>query len=128
MTTTHERSEVPDAPEDLVPMTAEQAAHELAADGRSLEEARAIVRAYLDDTSVEIGVAVHQWALDAHDLREIDARDPLEIARDACAVLPAQVSVARELDATADHAARDHTAGDGDGAGHATGYAARETW
>ena len=52
-------------------LTAEEAAHELAADGRSLDEARALVRGYLDDVSAQIGARVDLWGLDAADLAEI---------------------------------------------------------
>jgi hypothetical protein len=66
--------EVPEAAEDLLPRTAEQAARELAEQGRPLADARAMVADYLDATSAEIGVPVHQWGLDAHDVAEIEAR------------------------------------------------------
>jgi len=52
-------------------LTAEAAAHKLADDGRSLDEARALVRGYLDDASAQIGARVDLWGLDAADLAEI---------------------------------------------------------
>ncbi len=54
-------------------LTAEEAAHELAADGRSLPEARALVRDYLDDVSQRVGTSVHRWGLDGADLNDIRA-------------------------------------------------------
>ena len=54
-------------------LTAEEAAHELAADGRTLDAARALVRGYLDEVSERIGTPVHQWGLDAADLADIRA-------------------------------------------------------
>lgn len=55
--------------------SAEDAAHELAADGRTLDEARAFVRAYLDDVSEQVGASVHQWGLDGADLDAIRATE-----------------------------------------------------
>src|SRR5690242_14903109 len=54
-------------------LTAEEAAHELAADGRSLDEARALVRGYLDEVSERVGTPLHQWGLDGADLADIRA-------------------------------------------------------
>jgi hypothetical protein len=54
-------------------LTAEEAAHELAADGRSLAEARDLVRTYLDDVSEHVGASAHQWGLDGADLDAIRA-------------------------------------------------------
>jgi hypothetical protein len=71
-------------------LTGEDAAHELAADGRSLDEARALVSAYLDDVSAQIGASAHQWGLDAADLAAIRADQttgPAEPARGAAAQL-----------------------------------------
>ena len=72
-------------------LTAEDAAHELAADGRSLDEARALVRGYLDDVSEQIGASAHLWGLDAADLEAIRAG---EAARTAEAVEAAHDVVA----------------------------------
>ena len=69
-------------------LTAEEAAHELAADGRPLDEARAVVRGYLDDVSEQVGTSVHLWGLDEADLAAMRA-DPIERARTAVAVLGA---------------------------------------
>src|SRR5690348_8993863 len=67
-------------------LTPEEAAHELAADGRPLDEARAVVRCYLDDTSERVGTSVHLWGLDEADLAAMRA-DPIERARSAAAVI-----------------------------------------
>ena len=67
-------------------LTAEEAAHELAADGRSLDEARDLVRGYLDDVSEHVGASAHLWGLDEADLVAMRA-DPIERARTAAAVL-----------------------------------------
>ncbi len=53
------------------PWSAEDAAHELAADGLTLDQARALVRDYLDDVSEQVGTSVHPWGLDAADLADI---------------------------------------------------------
>lgn len=53
--------------------SAEQAAHELAGPHRSLDEARVLVRSYLDDVSERVGVPVHRWSLDETDLTEIES-------------------------------------------------------
>ena len=85
-------------------LTAEEAAHELAADGRSLDEARAMVRGYLDDASERVGTSVHLWGLDEADLAAMRA-DPIERARTAAAVLdvasealPADTTEAEQAD------------------------------
>jgi hypothetical protein len=52
-------------------LTAEEAAQELAADGRSLDEARALVRGYLDDVSEQVGASADLWGLDEADLTAI---------------------------------------------------------
>jgi hypothetical protein len=67
-------------------LSAEDAAHELAADGRHLDEARAAVRGYLDDASERVGTSVHLWGLDEADLAAMRA-DPLDRARAALDVL-----------------------------------------
>lgn len=54
-------------------LTAEDAAQELAADGRSLDEARALVRGYLDDVSEHVGASADLWGLDEADLTAIRA-------------------------------------------------------
>ncbi len=69
-------------------LSAEEAAHELAAEGRSLDEARALVRGYLDDVSEQVGTSVHRWGLDAADLAAMRA-DPIDRARAALDVLAA---------------------------------------
>jgi hypothetical protein len=75
-------------------LTAEDAAHELAADGRSLDEARALVRGYLDDVSEQIGASAHLWGLDGADLDAIRAGErsqttaAVERAHDAVTALP----------------------------------------
>ena len=85
-------------------LTAEEAAHELAADGRPLDEARAVVRGYLDDASERVGTSVHLWGLDEADLAAMRA-DPIERARTAAAVLdvaseapPADTAEAEQAD------------------------------
>ena len=55
--------------------SAEEAAYELAVDGRSLDEARALVRGYLEEVSERVGTSVHQWGLDEADLADIRAHD-----------------------------------------------------
>jgi hypothetical protein len=69
-------------------LTAEETAQKLAADGRSLDEARTLVRGYLDDVSEQVGTSVHRWGLDEADLAAMRA-DPIERARTAVAVLAA---------------------------------------
>jgi hypothetical protein len=60
------------APIDAGPaLTAEQAACELAEGGRSLDEARGLVRDYLDDVSERVGASAHRWGLDDADLDAI---------------------------------------------------------
>ena len=49
----------------------EDAARRLARGGRSMDEARAMVRAYQDETSERLGVPVHAWGLDDADLADI---------------------------------------------------------
>ncbi len=61
-------------------LTAEEAAHELAADGRSLVEARALVRDYLDDVSEHVGASAHLWGLDDADLDAIRAGEAAQVA------------------------------------------------
>lgn len=53
------------------PMSAEDAAHDLAADLIPLDQARAMVADYLDTVSDQIGCSVHQWGLDAADIADI---------------------------------------------------------
>ncbi len=60
-------------------MTAEAAARELVGPGRTLDNARALVRDYLDEVSDQVGVPVYRWGLDGEDLRAIETgafRDP----------------------------------------------------
>ena len=83
-------------------LTAEEAAQELALDGRSLDEARGMVQGYLDDVSERIGTSAHLWGLDEADLAAIRA-DPLDRAHTAVAVLDAVA------DDTADSATADST-------------------
>jgi hypothetical protein len=67
-------------------LTAEEAAHELATDGRDLDDARALVRGYLDDVSAQVGTRVDLWGLDAADLdaiRTSPGRDDPEAERRA---------------------------------------------
>jgi len=87
-------------------LTAEEAAHELAADGRPLDEARAMVRGYLDDTSERVGTSVHLWGLDDADLAAMRA-DPIERARSAAAVLDAASDAPPVDTAEADQADED---------------------
>jgi hypothetical protein len=54
-------------------LTAEEAARELTAAGGSLDDARALVRNYLDDVSERVGASVHRWGLDEADLNDIRA-------------------------------------------------------
>lgn len=78
-------------------LTVEEAAHELTADGRSLDEARALVRGYLDDVSHQIGASAHLWGLDDADLDAIRAGEraqttaAVERAHDAVTALPTTV-------------------------------------
>ena len=96
-------------------LTAEEAAHELAADGRSLDEARALVSGYLNDVSAQIGASAHLRGLDAADLDAIRAgertRTTAEIQRahDAVTALPATTEDATVHD---DQTADDHTDAD----------------
>ncbi len=75
-------------------LTANEAAHELAADGHSIDEARALVRGYLDDVSEQIGASAHLWGLDGADLDAIRAGErvhttaAVERAHDAVTALP----------------------------------------
>ncbi|WP_300008285.1 hypothetical protein [Pseudonocardia sp.] len=55
------------------PMSAEEAARRLTGPGRSLDESRALVRDYLDDTSDRVGVPAHLWGLDEYDLTAIES-------------------------------------------------------
>lgn len=57
-------------------LTAEEAAYELAADGRGLDEARALVGGYLDDVSERVGASAHLWGLDEADLNAIRSASP----------------------------------------------------
>ena len=61
-------------------LTAEEAAQELAADGRSLDEARALVRGYLDDVSQRVGASADLWGLDDADLTAIRSCPPASSA------------------------------------------------
>src|SRR5256885_1005854 len=76
-------------------LAAGRAARELAADGRSLDEARVLVHGYLDDVSEQVGASAHLWGLDATDLDAIRAGErarttaAVERAHDAVAALPA---------------------------------------
>ena len=54
-------------------LSAEEAAHALTRDGRSLDDARAAVRSYQDATSERLGTPVHTWGLDGADLDAIRA-------------------------------------------------------
>jgi hypothetical protein len=58
--------------------SAENAARWLARDGRSIDDARAQVRAYQDAASERLGMPVHDWGLDDADLAAItaDTADP----------------------------------------------------
>ena len=71
--------------------SAADAAGELAAEGRSIEQANAMVAAYLDDVSERVGVPVHRWGLDDTDLDDIRA---VEAARTTSAVGQAHEAVA----------------------------------
>ena len=61
-------------------LTAEEAAQELAADGRSLDEARALVRGYLADVSAQVGASADLWGLDEADLAAIRSSPPASSA------------------------------------------------
>jgi hypothetical protein len=52
-------------------LSAEEAACELAREGRSLDDARAAVRGYQDAASERLGTSVHAWGLDEADLATI---------------------------------------------------------
>lgn len=65
------------------PMSAEEAAQRLTGPGRTLDESRALVRDYLDDTSDRVGTPAHLWGLDEYDLTAIESS-----ARGADAVAP----------------------------------------
>ncbi|MEK6438942.1 hypothetical protein [Pseudonocardia sp. T1-2H] len=67
--------EIDDPDASLVPVSATEAAARISVEaGRSPQVAEAIVRAYLDDLSAEVGVPVHQWGLDAADVAEARRR------------------------------------------------------
>ncbi len=55
-------------------ITRREAAERLTEHGHNPAAAQAMVADYLDDTSREIGVPVHQWGLDQHDVDAIAAR------------------------------------------------------
>lgn len=64
------------------PMSAEEAARQLTGPDRTLDESRALVLDYLDDTSDRVGAPAHLWGLDEHDLKAIEssARGDDEVA------------------------------------------------
>jgi hypothetical protein len=97
-------------------LSAEDAAHKLAADGRPIDEARALVLGYLDDVSRRVGTSVHLWGLDGADLAAIRA-DPLDRARAALDVHNAATAEgsagADESPADADEAVDGDLADDG---------------
>lgn len=64
--------EIPPPPAGYV-RSARQAARELAAEGRSIGEAEAMVSAYLDAVARATGLPVHRWGLDDVDLDAIRA-------------------------------------------------------
>lgn len=64
-------------------LSAEDAARALAQDGRPLDEARALVRAYQDDVSARLGTPVHTWGLDGSDLTCMTAPSPIPQQRGA---------------------------------------------
>lgn len=59
--------------EPAPPMPAEEAARRLTGPGRTLDESRALVRDYLDDTSDRVGTPAHLWGLDDFDLTAIES-------------------------------------------------------
>lgn len=53
-----------------------EAADRLTAMGHDRARAEVLISDYLDQTSRETGVSVHQWGLDQHDLEAIASRNP----------------------------------------------------
>ncbi|MBN9102912.1 MAG: hypothetical protein J0I49_33185 [Pseudonocardia sp.] len=56
---------------DEVALSRQEVAAELAGRGFTPDQARAAVAEYLDETSARIGISVHQWAMDSHDVEAI---------------------------------------------------------
>lgn len=52
-------------------LTRDEVVTELAYRGMTSDQARAAVAEYLDDTSREVGVPVHRWGMDIHDIEAI---------------------------------------------------------
>lgn len=69
-----ERAPVPGPADEVV--SYREAADRLTAMGHDRARAEALIADYLDETSREIGVSVHQWGLDQHDLDAIASRNP----------------------------------------------------
>lgn len=60
----------PTGPDEVV-LTRHEVAAELTGRGFTPEQARAAIAEYLDETSGRIGISVHQWAMDSHDVEAI---------------------------------------------------------
>jgi hypothetical protein len=94
-----------------------EAADRIAAEaGRSPKVAEAMVRAYLDDVSAQVGVPVHQWGLDAADVAEARRRFEWVDFEQGETVEAARARAAREAAAWSRAAAevdRDHAPGRG---------------
>jgi hypothetical protein len=104
----------------LEPCTATSAARQIAEHtGCSRPDAEAMVGRYLDEVSEQIGVSVHQWGLDPHDLAAIltDNGHPVSGADDRPEALDqARVAVAEaERAHGADEAAIPEAGDDADG-------------
>jgi hypothetical protein len=69
-----ERTPAPGPADEVV--SYREAADRLTAMGHDRARAEAMIADYLDQTSREIGVSVHQWGLDQHDLDAIAGRNP----------------------------------------------------
>ncbi|MCO1658896.1 hypothetical protein [Pseudonocardia humida] len=87
----------------LEPCTAVSAARQIAEHvGCSRQQAEAMVGRYLDEVSDQVGVSVHQWGLDAHDLAAILTDNGHEVA--GAGDRPDALDQARAAVAEADHA------------------------
>jgi hypothetical protein len=56
---------------DEVALSQREVAEELTERGFTPEQARTAITEYLDETSDRIGISVHQWAMDSHDVEAI---------------------------------------------------------
>jgi hypothetical protein len=107
--------EIEDPDAVLVPVSASEAAARLASEaGRSPEVAQAMVRAYLDDVSAQVGVPVHLWGLDDAGVAEARRRFEWIDFEQGETIATARARAAREAAAWTQAAAtvdRDHEPG-----------------